>query len=401
MSEHQTYSQSFRWPILILCALTIVVVYTVPTLMVPVLFAEIAADLDLNVVQLGVVWGSVSLSSMIIGLIGGALSDRFGAKPSIILVCVLIGIFGSLRGLTSSYGALVGSMLLYGFVAPALPPMLHKTGAFLFAERKGISTITISTGFALSLFLGSRYTATWLSPAIGGWRNVLYLFGGLAVVFAVFWTFVPKRAFAAPTAQNDAFFSAIFKAVRQVLQVREVWYIGIASLAYWAAIRGFVGYTPIYLRGLGWDAVTADNTISLFFLGSLIFAIPSTYLSERFGQRHLLLVVATGLAGLGIGLLGTGDATLIVLGSILAGALFDSYMANHQAALLDLEGISVFTGSALGLMVMFREIGGFFSPPLGSLLVEIDPGMPFYLWGAFGLIAAAVYLFMPRGSKTG
>ena len=397
MSSHPPNpSPLFRWSILLLCALTIIVVYTVPTILIPVLFAEIAAELELDIFQLGIVWGSVSLSSMIVGLIGGALSDRFGARISIVVSCVLIAIFGALRGFTTTYATLVGSMFLYGLVAPALPPILHKTGAYLFSERKGISTVTISTGFALSLFLGSIYTATVLSPAFGGWRNLLIYFGGFALIFAVIWAFIPKLAFADPTSPDKPFFVAIFNSLRHVLRVREVWYIGIASLFYWGCVRGFIGYTPLYLRGLGWEPASADRTLSLFFLGSLIFAIPSTYISERFNQRQTLLILASALGGLGVGLMGTGNPTLIIVGAMTAGALFDSYMANHQAALLDLKGISVFTGSVLGLIVMYREIGGFLSPPVGNWLAQFDTGIPFYFWGALGILAAVVYIWMPK-----
>lgn len=388
-----------RWSVLILCALTIIVVYTVPALLLPVLFAEIAADLDLDFLQLGIVWGSVSLSSLIIGLVGGALSDRWGSRFSLVVFCALIALLGALRGFATSYFTLVASMLLFGLVAPALPAVLHKTGAYLFSNHRSISTVTISTGFALSLFLGSRYTATWLSPAVGGWRNVLFLFGGLSLLFALIWMSVPSRYLSPPIAQNEPFFPSLFKAVKHVLSVREVWTIGFASLLYWGCLRGFIGYTPLYLRELGWEAASADNALSLFFLASLIFAIPSTYLSDRFGLRRLLLIGASGLAGVGIALLGTNNSTLIFIGVLAAGGLFDSYMANHQAALLDLKGISVYTGSALGVILMFREIGGFLSPPIGNWLAQFGLGIPFYFWGSLGVLAAIVYLFLPNQNQ--
>ena len=397
---NQDLSTIARWSVLMLCALTIIVVYTVPALMLPVLFAEIAAELNLDFVQLGIVWGSLSLSSLLIGLVGGALSDRWGSRISLVLICGLIALFGALRGFANSYLTLVTSMLLFGLVAPALPAVLHKTGAYLFSNQRSISTVTISTGFALSLFLGSRYTATWLSPALGGWRNVLFAFSALGLLFAVIWIFIPKPYLAPPINQDEPLFPSLIKAVRHILKIREVWTIGIASLLYWGCVRGFIGYTPLYLRELGWSAETADSALSLFFLASLVFAIPSTFLSDHFGLRKTLLIGASGLAGLGIMFLGAGSGTLVYIGVIAAGALFDSYMANHQAALLDLKGVSVYTGSALGLIIMFRELGGFISPPIGNWLAQFGLGTPFYFWGSLGIMAAVVYLFLPKPANS-
>ena len=74
-----TPSNPIRWSILMLCVLTVIIVYTVPTILLPVLFAEIAVDLDLDIVQLGIAWGSLSLSSIFVGLFGGAIGDRLGS----------------------------------------------------------------------------------------------------------------------------------------------------------------------------------------------------------------------------------------------------------------------------------------------------------------------------------
>lgn len=381
-----------------LCTLTVILVYTIPTVLLPVLFAEISADLNLSVIQLGIVWGSMSLSSMFIGLVGGALGDRIGSRHMLAIVCLLAGIFGILRSFASSYTMLVATMLLYGLIAPSIPPNLHKVGAYRFPKQRDISTVTISMGFALALFVGSRYTATWLSPLVGGWRNVLLLFGVLAILFSIIWFMLPKDILPPPSDSDQPFFRAVFNALRHVLQLREVWIIGVGSLLFWGCVRGFLGYTPLYLRGLGLGAESADSTLSLFFLGSLIFAVPSTILAQRLGSRRPILIIAMLLTGSGIALIGTGSQTLIVIGVFGAGMLFDGFMALHQAEILDLKGIGIYTGSALGTLVMFREIGGFLSPPIGNWLTQFGANVPFFFWGGLGLLAAAVFWFLPTKS---
>lgn len=387
---------STRWLILILCTFTTMIVFTIPTLMLPVLFAEMAADLDLDILQLGVAWGSISLSSMLVGLFGGAIGDRFGSKRTLGVVCLLTGVLGAVRGLSSSFPMLVATFMIYSLIAPSLPPNLHKTGAHFFPERRGISTGVISFGFAVALFLGSRYMATLLSPLLGGWRNVLYLFGVLGLLFSFIWfVLIPDDLLPQPTNTDQPFFGAIFKSLGHILKLRKMWIIGIASTLFWACYRGFAGYTPLYLRGLGWDAVAADSALSNFFLASLIFAIPIVYLSERSNNRRPYLIVAMLSSGLGVLLIGLGAEVWIPASMVLAGFMFDAFMAIHQAEILDMPEVGAYAGSALGVIVMFREAGGFLSPPIGNWLAQFGTHIPFIFWGTMGLLAAIMFLFLP------
>ncbi|MEM7119427.1 MAG: MFS transporter [Chloroflexota bacterium] len=396
-----THSSSQKWLVLSLCVLTITVVYTVPTLMLPVLFGEISAELDLSVVQLGVAWGSLSLSSIFVGVFGGAIGDRIGSKRMLTIACLLTGLLGALRGLAPNYGLLVATFLLYGFVAPSLPPNIHKTGAYFFPARRGIATGTISFGFALALFLGSRYTATVFSPLVGGWRNVLFWFAGAAVLFAILWhLLVPDGVLPPPQASERPFFQSVFKSLRHVLKVRELWIIGIATILFWACFRGFAGYTPIYLRNAGWTPVAADGALSGFFGASLVLAIPLVILSERATSRKPFLIAAMLTAGVGILMLGLGSESLVVAGLIVSGLMFDAFMGIYQAEILDLPGVGTFAGSALGVAMTFREIGGAFGPTIGNWLAQFGSNIPFIFWGVLALLAAGVFLRLPTRRRS-
>ena len=69
--------------------MTAAFVLAMPTMCMPVLFKEISEDLNLNIVQIGVVWGIVPLAGIFVVLFGGMLSDRFGAKRVLVLGCFL------------------------------------------------------------------------------------------------------------------------------------------------------------------------------------------------------------------------------------------------------------------------------------------------------------------------
>ena len=72
-----------RFYMLTLAALTCTFTVAMPSMCMPVLFDEISADLGLSLVQIGSIWGLLFLPGAFVGLIGGPLGDRFGAKPTL------------------------------------------------------------------------------------------------------------------------------------------------------------------------------------------------------------------------------------------------------------------------------------------------------------------------------
>ena len=105
MSDMNSRS-GYRWYALALAALTFTFSIAIPTMCMPVLFDEIASDLDLNLVQIGTVWGMVSLAGVFVVMIGGILGDRFGVKRVLSTFCILAGAAGALRGLSGDFTTL-------------------------------------------------------------------------------------------------------------------------------------------------------------------------------------------------------------------------------------------------------------------------------------------------------
>jgi len=89
----------YRWYMLTLSGLTATLAVAAPSMAMPVLFAEIAADLHLTLVQVGAIWGTVSFAGLFAGLAGGMIGDRFGTKKTLAIACLLIGLAGASRGL--------------------------------------------------------------------------------------------------------------------------------------------------------------------------------------------------------------------------------------------------------------------------------------------------------------
>ena len=369
--------------------------YAMPLLSLPVLFTEISADLNLSIQQIGIVWGAASFASFLVSIPMGIVGDRFGPRLTIGIACLLVGVFGALRAFSYDYVSFIITVLLHGFVTPAIPPNIHKTAGAWFPDQRGFATGIVSAGFAIGLTLGSAFSASFLSPLLGGWGNVLILYGALAIVFGLLWLVFHPSA----EQQTSKDRPALIDSLRYVAQSRQLWLIGIGTGSFWACYRGFSGYLPLYLKEIGWDPVIADRSLAAFFLISLIGVMPLSVLSDRMKARRIFLVVSLGMMGLGVLTLSFASGILIWLAILAAGFFFDSYMSIHQAAAQEVDGITyTYVGTALGFMATLREAGGFIGPPIGNALAEYGLSTPFIFWGIMGIIGAIILSRLPQNT---
>src|SRR5512136_1687913 len=94
---------NYRWYVLSVAALTHTLAVAMPSMCLPVLFTEIARDLNLSLVQIGLIWGIGSLPGIITSLVGGVVGDRVGTRRTLSAVCLLVGAAGALRGTSGNF----------------------------------------------------------------------------------------------------------------------------------------------------------------------------------------------------------------------------------------------------------------------------------------------------------
>ena len=377
-----TIESNERWKILALGMLTNALVVAAPSMCMPVLFDEIASDLHLSLVQVGVVWGIGALPGLVAGLLGGVLGDRFGSKRVLIIGCLLAGLFGILRGMANGFVALTAGMFLIGMVTPLVPLNTLKISGQWFSRRQwGLASGVLSMGMALGFLLGSMLSATVLSPWLGGWRQVLYFYSGLAVLLSIPWLFIRP----VPSLAEEEGLAEKQKSMRQsmvnIVQIRNVLLFGLTLLGFSGCVQGALGYLPLYLRNLGWNPAAADGALASFHTISMIFVIPIALGSDRLGSRKKVLVTAALMTITGFSLLSVAQGVLIWATILLAGIVRDGFMAVFMASVIETDGVgTALAGTATGVVMVFSSIGNLLAPPLGNSLAAFNPGFPFLFW---------------------
>ena len=392
----QVQSESYKWLVLTISAFTFTFVVAIPQMSLPVLFDEISAELGLSLVQVGWIWGAGSVLGILVGLIGGPVGDRFGPRRTLAAACLLIGIAGAARGLSNGFTMLALTTLIAGFAQWSIPMNVHKTcGVWFSKEQLGMANGVVSVGMALGFFLGALLAATVFSPIFGGWRNVLFIYGAVAILFGIFWWFSQEKAEDEGQQGNPSI--TFLEAIGHVMRLRNVWLLGIATASVSGCVNGMFGFLPLYLRNLGWEPAIADGTLASFHAVSMLFAIPIALFSDRVGSRRGVLMAAALFIGLGTGLLGFAGGVFISAAVLIAGFSRDGFMAITMTAVIEEEGVGArFAGSATGLIMSVIGIANVFAPPAGNWLAKFGPGLPFLFWASLVLIAFVGYLFIRK-----
>ncbi len=396
MNKSEEKGNKYRWYILLLCMLTNSLVSAAPTMCMPVLFENISADLNLSLVQIGLIWGINALPGILTILAGGALGDRFGPKRVLIFSCLMVGLTGAVRGTASDFPSLAVTMFAFGLFTPFITMNTFKTcGLWFPRQQMGLASGVLSMGMALGFMVGSLFSASALAPLLGGWRQVLYFYGIISLALCIPWFFSRLAPITAHNPQNGEQ-SSIFQAISHVAKIRKIWLLGLAIFGIGGCIQGALGYIPLFLRGQGWAETSADGALAAFHTISMIFVIPIALLSDKLGSRKKILITAGVMIALGIGLLSVVQGSMVWVAICLAGMARDGFMAVFMTFILETDGVGpAYSGTANGLAMVFSGIGNMIAPPIGNSLAEITPGAPFLFWAALTLLGF-VGLFFAR-----
>jgi ACS family glucarate transporter-like MFS transporter len=272
-------------------------------------------------------------------------------------------------------------------------------GIWFRGHNLGMANGVNAMGMGLGLMLGPMISATYLSPALGGWRNVLYLYGAISILVAGLWALFGREPPDSSKTPLTRVAAPMGQALGVLIRNKSLWFIGLALLFRQTCMGGVIGYLPLYLRGQGWAPADADGALAAFFAASTLFVVPLSLLSDRIGSRKVLIFPALIVTAASIGLLPLAHGISVWVLVILAGASFDGFMAIVVTHILETQGVGQsHSGTALGLVFTISQPGGIVGPPVGNSLASLSPGAPFIFWSAISLPALA---FMALSRETG
>jgi MFS family permease len=149
----------------------------------PFLFKEISSDLSLSMMEIGTIWGMDPLAGVIVGLPGGWIADRFWVKRTLVVICILFGVFRGLRELSNNFVSMATTMFLFRLVVAMVPSIVPKVTAVWFSGRYiGFTNALINVAWSGGVMTAIRFSATvffnspqWIEKRlIPVWCNTYY-----------------------------------------------------------------------------------------------------------------------------------------------------------------------------------------------------------------------------------
>jgi CP family cyanate transporter-like MFS transporter len=254
-------------------------------------------------------------------------------------------------------------------------------------------------GMAVGFTVGAAVSATLLSPALGGWRNVLFLYAGVSVLISVLWMFTRNGPGTEESTDGGRAAAPFRDALAKAFRNRSVWLLTIVLVGHVGCVQGMLGYLPLYLRDIGWTPAAADSALAIFHAVSVVGTIPLALLASRLSSRYAVLLAAVFLTAVGSGLLTVAAGALVWVAVGMAGVVRDGFMSVMMTRITQIPGLGVaYAGTAMGIAFTLSRLIGFASPPIGnSLATEGAPGLPFLFWSGLAALALVAFFLLRRG----
>ena len=262
----------------------------------------IMTSLSMSAKDFGVVLSSFGVGFLMAQIPGGLLSDRFGARPMLVIASLLWALFTGLTGLVSTVTAFVAVRFLFGFSEGAINSSFYKAIGDYFPpeERAKASSISLSAVAIASACAGPLVGVLVAQVQWQGmflWMMVPALIASLAAYF-----FIPKQVTQTVIDQEPA--PETKPPYVNILKKPSLWLFSLAAICWNIPYWGFLGWMPSYLSmARDIDLKTMGMVASIPY----IFAFFGILLFGRLGSifpRHCGYIVSGCFAGAALALTG-------------------------------------------------------------------------------------------------
>lgn len=358
-------------------------------------------------------FGAVALSFAVANFFAspilGALSDKFGRRPILLIGFSGLALSFIVTGLATALWMLIVVRLFSGAMqanaAVAHAYVADITAAEDRARRFGLIGAMFGLGFTLGPVLGGLLGSINL-------HLPFFVAGGLAILNWLYGYFVLPESL--PAERRKAFEwrrANPFSALRGLSRLRGVGplvaVIGLAALAQFTLHNSFVLYTTFKF---GWGP--ADNGWALFTVGLMSVLVQGfllKHLLRRFSPRALAV---GGLAASTLTYFGFGAATagwmmfvVIIVGNLLGGgaaAVIQSLVSNAA----DERSQGQTMGSVAALNSMMAVIAPLVSASLLGVVSHLPKGdwrmgLPFYFCATLQFVGASIAAWHFRHARPG
>lgn len=380
---------------LLLMALTIFIDFTGFGLVIPLLpfWAE---RLGAGPQQIGWLIAAYALAQLLFTPILGALSDRFGRKPVILISLLIETLSFALTALAGSLWLLFIARFVGGLgasnIGSAQAVVSDTTPPERRARAMGVIGAAIGLGFVVGPALGGLLVT--LGEATPFWVSM-----GVALINAVLvWRLLPEtRAWrvaegGVPSATTHAR-GVLFAGWSQLLRRPAVARLVAVNLLYTIAFTGMEAvFVLLTQHTFGWT--TQQNGFLFAYIGVIVVLMQGGLVGRLvswLGERRLM-IAGLVLLGVGLILLPWSGTLALLLGALGILSIGDGAISPTVSTLLSFASPADAQGETLGLAQGIGGLGRLIGPLVAGSLFALGVGLPFIVGGGLAFVGALIAL---------
>ncbi len=274
MTRKRTGSSSF---VVIIIFLAFMLLHQIDKQLINPLIPDIIDEFGITKTQMGGVMTGAMIVGTILYPLWGYLYDRFARSKLLALASFIWGATTWLSAVVRTFPLFAATRASTGIDDSSYPGLYSLVADYFGPNVRGkiygLLQLTQPLGYLVGMIL-----ALMVAPALGGWRSVFYLTGGLGIVVAVLIFFFVKempRGQAEPELQDMEIGQYRFSwtQAREVLKKRTMWFVflqGFAGVFPWNVIT--VWFFTYLAEERGYD----ENSI-LFTMAPIILVLAGSY----------------------------------------------------------------------------------------------------------------------------
>lgn len=261
----------------------------------------------------GVAMSTALVGCLVGAMVAGALSDRYGRKPLLVVSAVLFTVSAVMTGAVDDFTLFNIARFVGGIgigVASALSPVYiaEVSPAEIRGRMVSLNQMTIVLGILsaqiVNALIGSGVETSWGESV--GWRWMFWAETVPAGLFLVLSFMIPESPIYLQLAANrkekgegkkaeseDVGLMALLTESRY----RNVLLLGlvVAVFQQWCGTNVIFNYAEEIFKGAGYDVDGMFINIVITGIANVIFTVVALYTIERWGRRTLILLGAGGL----------------------------------------------------------------------------------------------------------
>ncbi|MDO5118277.1 MAG: MFS transporter [Eggerthellaceae bacterium] len=363
---------------------------------------------DLDATQFSILFSSTMIAGILLSLVAGLLSDRFGVKRVVGIAAIISVTALVARIFAPNFATLFVCMALAGVVATFLNANLAKImGSWFPPEKVGLAVGIGLAGATFSMAIGLGTSA--LFPSL----KAIFTFTAVVAIIALaaWWLFFkdgPGGMQASP--EPDSAGASLPKAdgtplaqpslsecLKVVLKSRNVWLIGVALGMDMAATMCIVTFLPQVLQATrGFDPTAAGALSSVVTFGNLAGSILAPIILACVGRFKPVAIVLAIISAAGTAFAWQlPDGPFMLVCFFMTGFALSGLMTVLVSAVVLLPEIGpVYAGTAGGVGATLQLFGAVVIPSYILMPILGENWPVFYGIGGILCIVAAVCVFL-------